>query len=263
MKLILGVWLLLAAFASAETLDIHLMSRRDQQHQYYHQLVLQSLQAQGHQVRVIPEPDMPLVRIYKQLENGGLSGHWLLQTAERDRQFLRVNIPLTFGLIGQRVLLVKKGESAAYAHIHNLRDLQLSNKRAGMAQGWLDVAIWKENHLPVYEQSGDWQVLYKLIGAKDRGVDYLPRGAIEAAVEIAQYPDLEIEPHLLLSYERDFVFYISPHYPKLRDQIEQALQAAQASGLQRRLFNQWLESEVKTLNLNQRSVIYLNSSRKD
>ncbi|AZN37463.1 ABC transporter substrate-binding protein [Iodobacter ciconiae] len=253
------VLLLLIDFAYAERIELHLMGRRDQQQQYYHRLLQESLQLEGHRVSLVSEPEMPLLRVYKLLESGELSAHWLLQTAERDKRFLRVNVPLSFGLIGQRLLLVKKGRAAAFSKVKTLADLQATNKRAGMAQGWFDVMVWKENQLPVYEQIGDWQILFKLVTAGNRDVDYLPRGAIEALDDLASHPDLEIEPGLLLNYERDFVFYVSPRYPQLRGQIEKALQAALASGLQRRLFDQFLFSKVKGLNLNKRTVINLNS----
>lgn len=255
--------LLLAGFAQAEAIDLHLMERRDQQQRYYHRLLQESLQAEGQRVSITLEPEMPLLRIYKLLDSGELSAHWFLQTAERDKRFLKVNMPLSFGLIGQRLFLVRKGQAESYSKIKTLADLQASNKRAGMAKGWFDVMVWKANQLPVYEQMGDWSILFKLVGEKNRDIDYLPRGAIEVMDDLAQYPDLEIEKNLLLSYERDFVFYVSPHYPQLRDQIERALQAALASGLQRRLFDQLLLPKVKSLNLNKRTVIQLNSSFKE
>ncbi|AMC36168.1 hypothetical protein [Janthinobacterium sp. B9-8] len=259
----LVIVLVFSGFAQAEVLDLHLMGQRDQAPLYYHRLLQESLQAEGKSVKIILAPEMPLLRIYKLLDSGELSAHWFLQTAERDKRFLRVSVPLSFGLIGQRLLLVKKGQAEPYTKIKNLADLQASNKRAGMAQGWFDVMVWKANQLPVYEQVGDWRVLFKLAGAKNRGIDYLPRGAIEILDDFSQYPGLEIEPNLLLSYERDFVFYVSPHYPQLRDQIERALQAALASGLQRRLFDQLILPKVKSLNLNKRTVIQLNSSFKE
>ncbi|MEJ2794420.1 ABC transporter substrate-binding protein [Iodobacter sp. LRB] len=258
----LSIFVLLMNFAHADVIDLHLMHRRDQQHQYYHRLLQESLQAEGHIVNVMSEPEMPVVRVNKLLESGDLSAHWFLQTAERDKRFLRVDIPLSFGLIGQRLLLIKKGQAAAYSRVKTLADLQAINKRAGMAQGWFDVMVWKENQLPVYEQIGDWQVLFKLLAAGNRDVDYFPRGAIEIQDDLAAHPDLEIEPDLLLSYERDFVFYVSPRYPQLRNQIEKALKAALASGLQRRLFDQLLFPKVKQLNLNKRTVINLNTSSK-
>ncbi|STR44639.1 hypothetical protein EV682_106112 [Iodobacter fluviatilis] len=258
----LGICLFFMNFAHAEVIDLHLMNRRDQQQQYYHRLLQESLLAEGYRVNIIAEPEMPVARVNKVLESGDLSVHWFLQTAERDKRFLRVDIPLSFGLIGQRLLLIKKGQSAAYSRVKTLADLQAINKRAGLAQGWFDVMVWKENQLPVYEQIGDWQVLFKLLAAGNRDVDYFPRGAIEILDDLAAHPDLEIEPDLLLSYERDFVFYVSPRYPQLRNQIEKALQAALASGLQRRLFDQLLFPKVKQLNLNKRTVINLNTSNK-
>jgi hypothetical protein len=251
--------LLLICSARAEVLDLSLMGRNDQQHVYYHRLLKESLEAKGETVRLTLRGEMPLLRIYKGLESGELSAHWLLQTAERDKRFLRVNKPLTFSLIGKRLLLVKKGQFANYSKIKNLADLQASHLRAGMAKGWFDAALWKANQLDVYEQTGDWRALFKLVGAENRSVDYLPRGAIEILDDLAQYPDLEIEPSLLFSYERDFVFYVSPRYPQLHSKVEQALQAALTSGLQRRLFDQFLFPKVKSLNLNKRTVIFLNS----
>ncbi|MBE9609509.1 hypothetical protein [Chitinilyticum piscinae] len=254
---VLILLLLLSPLALCEDITLRLQARRDGQHEYYHRLLSEALRAQGHTVTLQVSPELPAARRNQLLESGEISVHWLLQSKQRDAQYLPVPVGLTKGLIGQRLLLIPRGASTRLAGVNNLADLQALNLRAGMGKDWFDVRIWQFNRLPVFEQTGDWQLLYRMLLTPERQIDYLPRGALEIGPEQQSRPELEIEPRLVLVYDRDFIFYVSPREPGLHDAISQALTAAAESGLQQRLLEQHFRKQLQPLNLQQRVRIPL------
>ncbi len=226
-------------------------------HKYYHKLLEESLKAQGHSVKISVKDNLPQPRIVSYIEHGELTLHWFLQTKERDGKFVAVHHKLTQGLIGQRVMLIPKGDEAVYERVKTLDDLKVTGKVAGLGQGWFDADVWKESGLKVMEQAGDWKQLYPMLASKTRGVDYFPRGATEIVAEAHANPDLAIEPRLLLVYPRDFGFYLSKPHAALKPVIEAALEKAEKSGLQKKLIAEFFGASIASLNINKRIVIPL------
>lgn len=241
----------------ADVITLRLIQFPNGSHAYYHRLLTESLQAAGHTVRIIGTEHLPQPRVAKYLETGQLTLVWYLQTAQRDAQYVRVNHTLTQGLIGHRVLLIPAGDEAHYARVGNLADLQALHRVAGMGAQWFDVKVWRENGLDVWEQPGDWQHLYAMVAGRNRGIDYMPRGATEILAEARDQPKLAIEPRLLLVYPRDFVFYLARSEAALKPVIERALAQAEKSGLQKRLLEEYFGPAVTTLNLDKRIRIPL------
>jgi len=256
---------LLLAFAMAAApvvsfsadVSLKLATLANGNHKFYHRLLEDSLKAAGHTVKITTEDNLPQPRMMVYLESGDLTLHWLLQTKERDAKFVAVDHKVTQGLIGQRVMLIPKGEEGVYAKVKTLVDLKATGKVAGLGQGWFDVQVWKESGLPVSEQGGDWKQIYPMLAAKDRGIDYFPRGANEIASEAEDHPRLAIEPNLLLVYPRDSVFYLSKPHAALKPVIEAALKQAEKSGLQKKLIDEYLGPSISSLNLNKRVRIHL------
>lgn len=251
------VLLALPSSGFAADITLTLPSFSNGNHRFFHQLLVESLQADGHTVHVQSEVDLPQPRILKNLDSGKLTLYWLLQTQERDSSYVSIPHALTNGLIGQRIFLIPKGDEAAFAGIKTLRDLQASGKIAGLGAGWFDTLIWSENKLPFVAQHGDWKRIYSMMASKARGIDYFPRGATEIMAEAQDNPDLAIEPNLVLAYPRDFVFYLAQSHADLRPAIEGALKRAQKSGLQRKLIETYLGPSVAALHLAKRTRILL------
>lgn len=247
----------LAPSVLADDIHLKLAGFFNGNHRYFHRLLNESLSAAGHTVHIAVEDDLPQPRIVRNLASGDISLYWMLQTRERDEQYVAVNHKLTQGLIGQRVMLIPKGEEAAYAKVETLADLRSTGKVAGLGQGWFDVSVWRGSGLLVEELGGEWRKLYAMIAAKNRGIDYFPRGANEIVAEAKANPALAIEPRLLLVYARDFVFYLSKSDAALRAPIEAALRQAEKSGLQKRLIDEYFGPSVASLNLAGRVKIVL------
>ncbi len=216
-------------------LDLKLVSFSDGKHQFYHELITESLKAIGYTVNIQSVADVPQPRIDAMLEQGELSLYWYLPNAERNQKYLPITVGLTNGLIGHRVLFIKKGAQAEYNNVRTLDQFRALNKVGGFGKNWFDVRVWSANNLRYYEQEGDWKVLYRMVEAGNRGVDYFSRGINEIVAEAPQYPNLDVEQNLMLVYDRDFQFFVAPGNRDLVPILTRALNQARQSGLIDRL----------------------------
>lgn len=225
---------------------------------YLSDLLTQVLEQAGYEVQVNPTADLPNNRLEWMLEKGDISVMMLGQTASRDRRFLPIPVGMTDNLIGQRILFIPMGQQHRYDPINSLQDLQSSGLTAGMGQMWLDNHIWKHNSLAVTALDGDWKRLFRMVAAGNRGVDYLPRGANEIAVEWPQHPQLAVEQNLTLVYRKDHILYVSPQQQELYGILSKLLPKAESEGLMSRLVRKHFpEVYQPPVNLDERRVIPL------
>ncbi|MDN3609894.1 hypothetical protein QWZ16_09305 [Vibrio ostreicida] len=240
-----------------EDIELTLPSQVDGGHAFYHELLYQSLQADGYKVIIeIPKEHIPQKRAKKMVSMGQLSLTWLIATAERNKQFVPVRVPLTNGLIGKRVALIPPELQTKFDSINNLKDLKNSGLIAGMGINWFDVDVWQSNQLPVYIQDGEWRSLYSKLTSTGF-VNYFPRGMIEVLNEAKQNPHLAVEQRLLLVYQKDFYFYLSPQFAHYQSILEKALLNAQQSGLMERLVKKYWQTTFEQLKPEGRVVIEL------
>ncbi|MDK2124203.1 type 2 periplasmic-binding domain-containing protein [Parachitinimonas caeni] len=246
-----------ASSAWAANLSINFPVSEDGRHQFFQELLVESLKAAGHNVS-LNGVDIPRhKRSYLFLESGKIDLLWMLPSAERDARFTRINQPLTRGLIGTRILLIPPGEESRFASINSLEDFKRTGMVGGFGGGWVDIAIWKANGLPTYEHNGEWNDLFRLVASKMRGIDYFPRGANEIGREAAMHSNLIIEPRLMLTYPADFHYYIARNRRDLIDALNTALPQAMKNGVYDRLYKQHLEPIARSLNLSERRNIKL------
>ncbi|WP_374357170.1 hypothetical protein [Chitinimonas sp.] len=256
-RLIWLLSLLLILHSEAAEWRIRYPDSGDRRHEFFTALIEESLKADGQTVRLEAVSIPRHMRSYLALKQAKIDILWLLPSKERDQQFHRINMPLTNGLVGKRVLLIAEGDKR-FESLAQLSDLQASGLVAGLGRGWRDVAIWDANQLPRYEHNGDWNDLFRLLASRRRGVDYLPRGAIEVLDEARVHPELMIEPRLLLSYPGEFYFYT--HSEALAKALERALKHAQQQGLLSRLQQQIFGPALERLQLDGRHLIELKAA---
>ncbi len=204
--------------------------------------------------------ELPHLRVKFYLDIGEISIHWMVESKVRNKKYIPVKVGLTNGLIGQRILLIKKGNQHFYDGVKTLKDFRNLNLVGGMGKDWFDARVWETNRLKYKEHSGNWKAIFKMIPARSV-YDYFSRGINEILEEAEQYPDLAIEERLVLIYERDFIYYLSKTGKnagaKYKDIIEHALIKAKDSGLVERLINKQWTNDFKTLNFDKRIKIHL------
>lgn len=246
-----------SALSEQQTLSLVLPAQKDGGHLYYHELLTQALADIDITLNInIPVKHIPQKRVTKMVRNNQLSLMWLIQTERRNARFATIEVPLTMGLIGKRVLLIPKGAQDAYEHIYDLKDLQRSGLIAGLGINWFDVEVWHQNQLDVYLQDGEWRNLYRQLSING-DVNYFPRGVNEVVGEAKFNPTLDIEKYLLIEYHRDFQFYLSKESAVHKPLIEKALKKAQQSGLMEKLIAKHWSDDFEALNLKERRIIEL------
>ena len=205
--------------------------------------------------------DIPARRMWWMLGKGEINIIYGMQSKEKDssKYLVPVRNALTNGLVGRRVLLIRRADAQVFAQVQSVEDLKRSKLTAGFGAGWGDVKVWKAAGLPLYEHAAPWSTIYAMVAAGNRHVDYLPRGVIEVLEEARLHPELAVEQHLLVEYSGDFEFYLAESAASYRPIIERALREAEATGLKARLIDEAFGADIKALDLNRRVRLHLSA----
>lgn len=175
-------------------------------------------------------------RALRELADGDtINLHWTSMSASDEPGLRPIHIPLHRGLIGYRVLVIRKERQPEFDRIDTLE--QLKALTGGQGFGWVDVGILRDAGLTI--ETSTYDLLFDMTEAGR--IDYFPRGVIEAYTELdsrkATHPDLAVERHLLIVYRSDFIFYTNKRNERLARTLERGLAAAYDDGSYLRLFN--------------------------
>lgn len=226
--LILG--LLLMAPATAQTFRVGVLHGDTEIFDYELSVLKLALaHAPGdHTLEVVPLPETPQQRIFAMLDsawepiNVFFSGY----SPERERRLLQVNIPLTRGLLGYRLMVVKAERLAELKGIDSLAELR--RYRIGSGIGWPDNDVLQANGLEVITSRYDnlWRML-----AMER-FDLFHRGVQEIYTELArpEHQQLAVLPGMMVVFPYDYFFYVSVNRPDLHDLLLTGLVNAYNSG---------------------------------
>lgn len=175
-----------------------------------------------------------------------------MTSAEREARLLAVPVPLTKGLLGWRIPLVRKERLQQFADVRTVD--QLKGYVAGQGHDWPDVGILRASGLPVHVSSA-YDGMFKMLEA-DR-IDYFPRAVQQVFDEVGRYPGLAVEPHLVLRYPTDAYFFVNRAHAGLADEIRRGLEAAIADGSFDRVFYSYFAAKIAAAGLEQRHVVDL------
>lgn len=247
------------AYSDVISLHVPIFDESPQLHLFFHELLITAIEDVGHTPKLISVKS-PQPRIIRKMDQGKISISWSVETEDANKKYIPIEIGLTKGLIGKRLLLIKKGEQHLYDGVKNLDDFRSLNLVAGMGSKWFDINIWNKNNLKYKKCSGNWKSIFKMI-PYGRDYNYISRGINEIVAEQKQYPNLEIETNLLLIYDRDIRFYLSKTGKnagaKYKDVVELAIKNAEKSGLIDRLVTKYWAEDFKDLNYDKRIKIHL------
>jgi hypothetical protein len=186
----------------------------------------------------------------------GLDVAWSVTTQARERRLRAVRFPIDRGLVGWRVLLVRRADAAAFARVDSVAGLR--PLLAAQGHDWPDLAILRGNGLRVAAGTS-YDGLFAMLA---RGhIDYLPRSVAEAGDELAARPELalQIEPHLLLHYPSALYFFVHPDNSTLAGALATGLQRAERDGSLARLFDRTYGAHLAALHLPERRVLRLDN----
>lgn len=166
-------------------------------------------------------------RMVSMLMDNQLDVVWYATTNDLEERLQPIRICIYRGLLGYRVLMIKKGTQHKFEGIQTLEDL----KRVSLGQGrfWADTNVLTANNLNVVKVQKYEGLFYMLDGER---FDAFPRGAHEPWSEMQRYPKLalDVEQNLLLSYTNPFYFFVNKSNTKLAADIERGLRIAIEDG---------------------------------
>ena len=173
-----------------------------------------------------------------------------------NKQKLAIPQPLTKGLLGYRLLLVRDETLAKFAQIEHPQQLQALS--IGIPQTWADADLFRYNRYKVVEQGNLNELFLRL---KNGTFDYVSLGVneIEEIFNHSALPigGISIEPSLMLYYAFPLVFYVTPNNPSLAQRVRTGLSEIIASGEFELLFEHHHGDVVQRLNLRNRAIFTL------
>jgi len=151
------------------------------------------------------------------LQDTGNSVLWTMTSEMREQTMRPIRVPLMKGLMGYRLLVIRKEDEAKFAKVNTKEDLLAF--RVGQGTHWPDTDILRANRFHLMEAMAV-DNLYKMLIAKR--FDFFPRGVTEAYREgaLIQPQNLMIEPHLLLHYRTDLYFFVNKKNIELAKRLE-------------------------------------------
>lgn len=204
------------------------------------------------------ELPMPQQRQFKSLDDHIIDVMWTMTSNKLEKEALPVRIPLLKGLLGYRVLVIRKNQETQFSAITQLE--QLKNLTAVQGFGWADVDILRSNGLKV-EESSWYDSIYKSLNAGY--YDYFPRSILEAQSELANYSfdNLKIAPQHLLIYPTAIYFFVSKQNSQLAERLHYGLTQAIVDGSFEQLFRRFPQhiSALQELAKQNRVVLQLSN----
>jgi hypothetical protein len=189
---------------------------------------------------------------------GTVDVFWSMTSKELEETVLPVRIPLFKGLLGNRLLIIRKSDEARFANVKTMADFR--QLKAGQNRYWPDATILEANGLPVVT-SYQYTNLYSML--EGGRFDYLALGAQEIGEELANHPDLalKVDSHILLQYRSPAYFFVSPKRPELAAAILAGLESMVSDGSFDEMFNRELKIEqlYREAKFEQRVIIRLDT----
>ena len=153
-------------------------------------------------------------------DSGKLDIMITMTSPEREAALLGVPVPLTKGVLGWRIALVRKERLHQFAAVREAG--QLKKFVAGQGHDWPDTAILRANGLPV-EVSSAYDGMFKMLEAGR--IDYFPRAVQQVFAEHKEHPSLALEPHIVLRYPTDAYFFVNRRNTRLAADVRRGLRA--------------------------------------
>lgn len=179
-------------------------------------------------------------------------------TTEREKQAIAVRIPVSKGLLGFRVCLIRSGEEDKFKNINTIEDWINSGLRMGQGTHWPDTPILESNGLKVVK-SVRYKPLFHMLEKKR--FDCFPRSVNEvlSELETPENNKIALEQYLIFQYRLPTFFFVNKDKPLLAERIQRGLHIAIEDGSFDELFIKHHWRALKKVNLNQRRIIKLDN----
>ena len=227
--LVLPYVLLIATLrVQAEPVTLAVQELFNPNDKYCHSLLQLALGYSGEQYQYqYKTGNVSQTRGIEQLNSKIIDVYWTGTTVELENALLPIRVPLYRGLLGYRVLMIRRGTQNKFNHITDIN--QLREMTLGQGTPWPDTAILEANQFKVVKTMEYDDLFHMLDGGR---FDAFPRGILEPWAEMAMRPEMafEVEKNLMLVYYMPFYFFVGKNNPQLHAKIESGLEKAIQDG---------------------------------
>lgn len=175
-----------------------------------------------------------------------------------ETQFQPIRIPIDRGLMGMRLLLVRKADLPRFASVRTLEELR--HLSAGQGTGWVDSAVLSAAGISVVESPRPGS-LYGMLAAGR--FDFFPRAVDEAPREYdvirKSHTDIAIEPTLMLRYPLPRYFFVrrDAEGDRLAERIKTGMEMMVKDGSLAALFHKHKGALLEQAHIGKRRIIEL------
>ncbi|WP_229258376.1 hypothetical protein [Duganella rivi] len=175
-----------------------------------------------------------------------------MTSAERETKLLPIRIPMTRGLIGWRIGLLRSDHRDLLQSVRGLDDLKHFN--AGQGHDWPDLQILRHSGVPV-QPITIYHTLFGMLNANR--IDWVPRSVNEIWREVARHPELVVDPYVVVRYPTADYFFVNRNNSALAEAIRRGLETALADGSFEKLFYVHYGALIRQARLDKRVLIQL------
>jgi hypothetical protein len=181
---------------------------------------------------------------------------WLPAQRDLNENLLPIYVPIRKGLLGWRLLLIRKNSQGEFGKVNELRDLQ--KFATAYDPDWQDWPVMKK-HFPNLIKATSYEGLFKMLHLGR--VDFISRALHEAYVETKNrqenMPELEVENSLAIYYRQADFFYVSPSKKELYEKLTKGFKQIIRNGSFAKLFYETYASLIIKVNIPERTLFYL------
>ena len=188
------------------------------------------------------------------LGNGNVDIMVTMTSKEREQQLLPIRIPVSKGMVGWRVALLRADRAELFKNVKSLADLKAF--AAGQGHDWPDTETLLANGLKVHRVTS-YDGLFGMLGAGR--IDYVPRSMREIWAELPRHKELVPDPYIVLHYRTTDYFFVNKRNTKLAEEVRRGLEKALADGSFDRLFFHYFAEPIRRARLDQRRIIELDN----
>lgn len=253
---LLVLWWMVAV--RAEPIVVHYPraeSVEDERGEYGYALLKLALAKAGNKYRVELSPtSMQQNRAIVELQSGAgrIDVVSTMTSTERENMLLPIRIPISRGLIGWRLGLLRADHKELLANVRNIEDLRRYS--TGQGHDWPDLTILRHNGIVVFPVT----VYSSLFGMLNAGrFDWAPRSLHEIWAEARHHPELVVDQRVLLVYPTADYYFVNRQNIELAENLRQGLELAMADGSFGQLFWRHFGPAIRRAQLDKRILIEL------
>lgn len=237
-------------------------SRTSDYELYWQSLLKLALDKSGIPYTLVPVEQLALThaRIVRSLNaNGVVNVAYMGTSPEFEDKLQAIYFPVFRGLIGYRVLMIRRSDQQRFAQINRVSDLH--DFSLGLGVQWSDIPIMQDAGFEVVEVP--YESLFKALAAGR--FDAVSRAVHEIEPELAlinpKYPELVKEKTLVLAFQQASYFFVGKSNKRLSSAIHKGLVNAYEDGSFFKHFNESpvVHRALKILNHPDRRILWLNN----